>query len=389
MKKLWLLFAQFTTLCVAALFVISVFRPELLRREAGPAAQRGPMAVAPAGALPAPASYRQAAKKAMPAVVNIYTSREVQSAPHPLLDDPLFRRFFGDRFPSRPQRVASLGSGVIVDRRGYIITNHHVIESAEAIEVLLADGRSAPARIVGSDPETDLAVIRIDLPDLPTIEFGHADRLEVGDVVLAIGNPFGVGQTVTMGIVSALGRSHLGINTFEDFIQTDAPINPGNSGGALVDTNGALVGINSAIFSRTGGSLGIGFAIPETLAQQVMTQILQHGAVVRGWIGVSMRDLSPELAQSLKLPEVRGTLVVGVLRGGPADQAGVQPGDVLLRIDGKPLPDANAALSTIAQLAPGRRVSATLLRQGREREVQIVIARRPPMPRPEPEEDQP
>ncbi|MEO1766249.1 trypsin-like peptidase domain-containing protein [Thiobacter aerophilum] len=386
MKKLWLLFAQFTTLCVAALFVISVFRPELLRREAPPFAPAAPVA---RPAEPAPASYRLAAKKAMPAVVNIYTSKQVRPTPHPLLNDPLFRRFFGERFPSQPQRLASLGSGVIVDRRGYIITNHHVIESADAIEVLLADGRTAAAKIVGSDPETDLAVIRIDLPDLPTIEFGHADRLEVGDVVLAIGNPFGVGQTVTMGIVSALGRSHLGINTFEDFIQTDAPINPGNSGGALVDTNGALVGINSAIFSRTGGSLGIGFAIPETLAQQVMDQILAHGAVVRGWIGVSMRDLSPELAHNLGLPQVSGTLVVGVLRGGPADAAGVKPGDVLMRIDSKPLPNANAALATIAKLPPGRRVKATLLRQGREREVQIVIERRPPMPRATLEQDQP
>ena len=376
MKRLWLLFAQFTTLCVAAFFVVATFRPELLRH--GPLAGGNPSVSAPAPATPAPASYRAAAKKAMPAVVNIYTTKRVRPSKHPFLDDPLFRRFFGDEFPNEPQRVTSLGSGVIVDHQGYILTNHHVIEAADEIQVLLADGRRAPARLVGSDPETDLAVIRIDLPDLPVIEFGHAERLAVGDVVLAIGNPFGVGQTVTMGIVSALGRSHLGINTFEDFIQTDAPINPGNSGGALVDANGALVGINSAIFSRSGGSLGIGFAIPETQARQVLREIVEHGAVVRGWIGVSMRDLAPELARAQGLDQTQGILIVGVLRGGPADRAGIQAGDILTRIDGQPLADANAALRQIAQLAPGRQVAATIVRQGREKRLHIVIGRRPP-----------
>jgi serine protease DegQ len=322
-------------------------------------------------------------------VVNIYTAKRVRPSRHPFLDDPLFRRFFGDEFPNEPQRVTNLGSGVIVDRQGYILTNHHVIEAADEIQVLLADGRRAPARLVGSDPETDLAVIHIDLPDLPVIEFGRAERLAVGDVVLAIGNPFGVGQTVTMGIVSALGRSHLGINTFEDFIQTDAPINPGNSGGALVDTNGALVGINSAIFSRSGGSLGIGFAIPETQARQVLREIVQHGAVVRGWVGVSMRDLPPEAARAQGPGQSRGILIVGVLRDGPADRAGIKAGDILTRIDRKPLADANAALRQIAQLAPGRRVTATIVRQGREKRLDIVIGRRPPrLPGPT-QEDEP
>jgi serine protease DegQ len=385
MKKLWLLFAQFTTLCVAALLVITVFKPDLLKPRPGPAtvAQPAPATVieAPASgpAAPGPASYRAAAKKAMAAVVNIYTSKEVRAPQSPLMNDQLFRRFFGDQFQPQPQRVASLGSGVIVDPQGYIITNHHVVEAADEIEVLLADGRSAPATIVGSDPETDLAVIRIKLPNLPSIQFGNSDKLEVGDVVLAIGNPFGVGQTVTMGIVSALGRSHLGINTFENFIQTDAPINPGNSGGALVDTNGNLVGINSAIFSKSGGSLGIGFAIPETLAKQVMEQIVKHGGVVRGWIGVSMRDMSPELAQAYGLPNVQGTLVVGVLRGGPADQAGILPGDILTALDGKALTDSSTTLGQIAQLQPGQRAKATIIRRGQERGLEIVIGKRPRM----------
>jgi serine protease DegQ len=387
MKKLWLLFAQFTTLGVAALLVIAVFKPDLLKTQPGqvtiveraPAPAQEAAPATPAG--PGPASYRAAAKKAMAAVVNIYTSKQVRTPQHPFMNDPVFRRFFGDQFQAQPQRVSSLGSGVIVDAQGFIITNHHVIEAADEIEVLLADGRSAPAKVVGSDPETDLAVIRISLPNLPTITFGHADKLEVGDVVLAIGNPFGVGQTVTMGIVSALGRSHLGINTFENFIQTDAPINPGNSGGALVDSNGNLVGINSAIFSKSGGSLGIGFAIPENLAQQIMQQIVKEGGVTRGWIGVSMRDMTPEIAQAYTLPNVRGALVVGVLRNGPADRAGILPGDILTALDGKALGDSGAALAQIAQMQPGQRAVATLMRQGRERSAEIVIAKRPRMQR--------
>jgi serine protease DegQ len=387
MKKLWLLFAQFTTLGVAALLVIAVFKPDLLKTQPGqvtiveraPAPAQEAAPATPAG--PGPASYRAAAKKAMAAVVNIYTSKQVRTPQHPFMNDPVFRRFFGDQFQAQPQRVSSLGSGVIVDAQGFIITNHHVIEAADEIEVLLADGRSAPAKVVGSDPETDLAVIRISLPNLPTITFGHADKLEVGDVVLAIGNPFGVGQTVTMGIVSALGRSHLGINTFENFIQTDAPINPGNSGGALVDANGNLVGINSAIFSKSGGSLGIGFAIPENLAQQIMQQIVKEGGVTRGWIGVSMRDMTPEIAQAYTLPNVRGALVVGVLRNGPADRAGILPGDILTALDGKALGDSGAALAQIAQMQPGQRAVATLMRQGRERSAEIVIAKRPRMQR--------
>ena len=258
------------------------------------------------------------------------------------------------------------------------MTNHHVVAAADEIEVLLADGRTAPAKIVGTDPETDLAVIRLDLKNLPTITFGNASKAEVGDVVLAIGNPFGVGQTVTMGIISALGRSHLGINTFEDFIQTDAPINPGNSGGALVDIQGNLIGVNSAIFSKTGGSQGIGFAIPEDIAKKVMLQIIQHGEVTRGWLGVSMRDLNAETAQAFNLPNVNGTLVVGVLRNGPADRAGIQPGDILTSVNDKTLPNSTALLGYVAQLVPGAKAQLTVMRKNKEIKVSATIAKRPP-----------
>jgi len=387
MKKLWFMFAQFTTLLVAALLVVSVFKPEWLSFRAAPAPapivlnQPAPVVVAapePSAKTPV-ASYRAAAKKAMPTVVNIYTSKQVRQPRHPLQDDPVFRRFFGDQLPQQTQRVSSLGSGVIVSSEGYIITNHHVVAAADEIEVLLADGRSAPAKIVGSDPETDLAVIRVNLKNLPSITFGNAMQVEVGDVVLAIGNPFGVGQTVTMGIVSALGRSHLGINTFENFIQTDAPINPGNSGGALVDIQGNLIGVNSAIFSKSGGSQGIGFAIPENLAQQVLQQIIQHGEVTRGWLGVSMRDMNPETAQAFNLPNVSGTLVVGVLRNGPADRAGILPGDILLGVNGKTLPDSAALLGHVAQLSPGTQAQVTVLRKSKESKVNVTIAKRPPV----------
>src|SRR5213594_1809111 len=291
MYRLWLIFSQAATIAVAALFVVSTFRPEWLPPRAGAQvalsiaqpSSAGPMQVA-ARTGPAPASYYDAVQRATPSVVNIFTSKEIKSPRHPLLNDPIFRRFFGDQLPDEAQRAASLGSGVIVSSKGYVLTNHHVVEAADEIEVALTDGKKLKARAVGSDPETDIAVLHVEGAPLPAITFGDADGLRVGDVVLAIGNPFGVGQTVTMGIVSALGRSQLGINTFENFIQTDAAINPGNSGGALIDTAGNLVGINTAIYSRSGGSLGIGFAIPASSAKQVMEQIIQTGTVIRGWI---------------------------------------------------------------------------------------------------------
>ena len=390
MKKLWLLFAQLTTLMVAALLVLSVFKPEWLsyRISSTPTTAPSPtlntsnpgvpFSIAPEQSVTEPTtSYRAAAKKAMPAVVNIYTSKQVRTARNPLENDPVFRRFFGDQGPQM-QRVSSLGSGVIVTSEGYILTNHHVVAAADEIEVLLADGRTAPAKIVGTDPETDLAVIRLDLKNLPTITFGNASKAEVGDVVLAIGNPFGVGQTVTMGIISALGRSHLGINTFEDFIQTDAPINPGNSGGALVDIQGNLIGVNSAIFTKTGGSQGIGFAIPEDIAKKVMLQIIQHGEVTRGWLGVSMRDMNAETAQAFNLANINGTLVVGVLRNGPADRAGIQPGDILTSVNGKTLPNSTALLGYVAQLVPGAKADVSVMRKNKEIKVSATIAKRPP-----------
>jgi serine protease DegQ len=290
----------------------------------------------------------------------------------------LFRRFFGDQLDDETRQSSSLGSGVIVGPEGYILTNHHVIEAADEIEVALSDGRKARARIVGTDPESDLAVLKAQLSgQMPAITFGNLDALAIGDVVLAIGNPFGVGQTVTMGIVSALGRSHLGISTFENFIQTDAAINPGNSGGALVDATGNLVGINSAIYSRTGGSLGIGFAIPADLARKVMEEIVRTGTVTRGWIGVEVQDLSAELADSFRLPDTDGALIAGVLNDGPADKAGIRAGDILLAVAGQKVTDSSTMLNLIAALEPGKAAKLTILRERREMEIQVKVGKRP------------
>jgi serine protease DegQ len=258
-----------------------------------------------------------------------------------------------------------------------VLTNHHVIEGADGIEVLLSDGRRARASLVGSDPESDLAVLKVELPDLAAVEWGDPERARIGDVVLAIGNPFGVGQTVTMGIISALGRTQLGINTFENFIQTDAAINPGNSGGALVDTHGRLLGINTAIYSRTGGSLGIGFAIPTSTARNVMEQILKNGSVVRGYIGVEPQDVTPELAQAFKLPRKDGAIIAGIMRGGPADKAGVKTGDILVEVEGKAIPNTATMLNVIAQLAPGASSRFTFVRDGKEIELPITVGKRP------------
>lgn len=375
MRRLWLIFAQTATISLAALFVIATLQPDLLP-------WRGSSVVtvheAPSGgAAQMTGSFSAAAKKAMPSVVNIFTSKEIPSPHSPFMDDPLFRRFFGDRFDGEPQRASSLGSGVIVSTDGYILTNHHVVEAADEIEVALADGRKSSAKIVGTDPDTDLAVLKIELKNLPAITLGHAEHLQVGEVTLAIGNPFGVGQAVTMGIISALGRSHLGINTFENFIQTDAAINPGNSGGALVDANGNLIGINSAIYSRSGGSLGIGFAIPISLAKQVMEQIILHGGVERGWIGVEVQDITPELAETFKMPKTSGILIAGVLRGGPADRAGVKPGDILLEIGGKPVDDSTDMLNQVSSLEPGKVAALKILRNQTEAQLHVSIGKRP------------
>ncbi|MDX1594962.1 MAG: trypsin-like peptidase domain-containing protein [Gammaproteobacteria bacterium] len=353
---------QAVTAGLALAFVVVILRPELLSvfgpepTPSAPAATQGPT-VAPEPTS-GPVSYADAVARSAPAVVNISTAKLVTERANPLFDDPLFRRFFGDRPQARPrQRLeTSLGSGVIVSPDGHVLTNNHVIAGADQILVQLADGQVGEARLVGADPESDLAVLEADLAYPPPIAVGSSDTLRVGDVVLAIGNPYGVGQTVTMGIVSATGRTRLGISTFEDFIQTDAAINPGNSGGALVNAAGELVGINTAIFSRTGGSQGIGFAIPVSLANRILEQIVEHGRVVRGWIGIEIQDLTPEFAESFGLPEPSGVLIAGVMPGGPADRAGIVPGDVVTRVAGQPIGDANAALDAIVLLPPGEPV---------------------------------
>lgn len=378
MRKLWLVFTQTATVCLAVLFVVSTLRPDLLSWNS-----RGNVVTIKESQSEAATrkitSFSDAAKKAMPAVVNIFTTKDVKVPRHPFMDDPVFRYFFGDQFDAQTQKSTNLGSGVIVSGEGYILTNSHVVEAADDIEVALADGRRAQARVVGADPETDIAVLKIELPKLPSITFGQSDQASVGDVVLAIGNPFGVGQTVTLGIVSALGRNHLGINTFENFIQTDAAINPGNSGGALVDVNGNLIGINTAIYSNTpgGASLGIGFAIPVSTARQVMEQIVRTGSVTRGWIGVGVQDMTRELAESFRLQQVNGALISEVLRGSPADKAGIKPGDILIAVNGKPVADSASMLNLIAALQPGQQAALKVVRNRAETEVKVTVGTRP------------
>ncbi|GAB3369853.1 Do family serine endopeptidase [Massilia agri] len=378
MRRLWLLFAQVVTVALALYFVVATMRPEWLERaptQVRIGSGNAAVPVLQGAALPASGSYREAAGRAMPAVVNILTSKASRET-HPLLKDPFFRRFFGDRMPPDEQ-MASLGSGVIVSGDGYILTNNHVVEGADVIEVGLADGRKAAARIVGTDPETDLAVIRISARNLPVMVLGNPEAARVGDVVLAIGNPFGVGQTVTLGIISALGRNNLHINNFENFIQTDAAINFGNSGGALVDTNGHLLGINSAIYSQTGGSVGIGFAIPVSTAKNVLDAIVKHGQVVRGWIGIESQDITPELAESFGLGKNSGAIIAGVVRGGPADRAGMRPGDILVAVGGKEVANTSEMLNLIAQLEPGEKAPLRILRQNRESTLDVTVGKRP------------
>ena len=381
MRRLWLIFAQSVTVLLAAFFIVATLKPDWLGKR-GPATVAVQQTASQPETAPQPSgSYREAARKALPAVVHIYTTQEIKSS-NPLLDDPIFRHFFGDRFENNgPQKSAGLGSGVIVSPNGYILTNFHVVEAASEIEVALNDGRTLKAKVVGSDPESDLAVLKINADKLPAITFGQMDNLRVGDVVLAIGNPFGVGQTMTMGIVSALGRSHLGINTFENFIQTDAAINPGNSGGALVDTSGNLVGINTAIYSRSGGSQGIGFAIPVSSAKAIMDQIIQNGTVIRGWVGVEAQEITDELADSFGLPNTDGALIAGIVRGSPADRAGIKPGDVLLAVNGKEVKDPQIMLDLIAALKPEDKAKFRLRRDRNTLEVSVLIGKRPTLKR--------
>ncbi|VVE89889.1 Do family serine endopeptidase [Pandoraea bronchicola] len=395
LRRFWLLFAQAVTVLLALLFIIATLKPQWLQRQGSFGKQlANPIIalqeVAPSLAdKPAPGSYADGAQKAMPAVVSIFSSKEQKQNRDPRLDDPLFRYFFGDGGGTvRQDPVSSLGSGVIVSSEGYILTNHHVVDGADEIEVALADGRKARAKLVGSDPETDLAVLKITLDNLPAITLGRMEQVRVGDVVLAIGNPFGVGQTVTMGIISALGRNHLDISTFENFIQTDAAINPGNSGGALVDVNGNLLGINTAIYSRSGGNMGIGFAIPVSTARSVLESIITTGAVTRGWVGVEPQDITSDIAESFGLQQDSGVIIAGVVQGGPADKAGVQPGDILTKVNDESIRDTTELLNVIAQIKPGTQAKLHVTRKKKELDLTVMIAKRPPPPkRPAQEED--
>jgi serine protease DegQ len=380
MRKTWLIFSQAVTVAVAVLFVVATLKPQWLQRAQNRNLLPEAISVAPVmpvvgGGGVAPSGYSAAARTAAPAVVSIAASKAMSRHPHGA--DPWFRFFFGDRNQQQQQPQVGLGSGVIVSADGYLLTNNHVIEGAADIEVQLADGRQARAKVVGTDPETDVAVLKIALDKLPVVRVGKVQELQVGDVVLAIGNPFNVGQTVTSGIVSALGRNQLGINTFENFIQTDAAINPGNSGGALVDVNGNLVGINTAIFSRTGGSLGIGFAIPADTAHQVMDGLIREGRVTRGWIGVEPRDLTPEFAENFKLPVRQGVLITGVLQDGPASKGGMRPGDVVVRIGEQRVNNTAQLLNVVAALKPKSDAVIGVQRGDKALDLKVRVGQRP------------
>ncbi len=380
MKRLWLLFSQSATVLLAAYFVVATLKPQWLN-QAPTTSSSVALFEAPAGKpgeVPA-GSFRLAAQKASAAVVSISTSKAPRRNPN--ANDPWFRFFYGDQ---GNEAQSGLGSGVIVSPSGYILTNNHVIEGADEIEVFLNDSRHAVAKVIGTDPDSDLAVLKIELDKLPTIVLGSSDNLEVGDQVLAIGNPFGVGQTVTSGIVSAMGRNQLGINTFENFIQTDAAINPGNSGGALVDTNGNLLGINTAIYSRSGGSMGIGFAIPVSTAKQVLDGLVKDGQVTRGWIGVEPSDLSPELAETFDVKAKEGVIITGVLQNGPAAKAGIRPGDVIVSIGEKPVKDVTQLLSMVSGLKPGTATRFVIARKNQNMELDVSPGVRP-KPRPQPQ----
>lgn len=374
MKRLWLLFSQTLTVLVAAWFVVATLQPGWLHGVSWPGRSSVSLIEAPPSSPSEtmPGSLSSAARKAAPAVVSINTSKAAVRDPRS--DDPWFQFFFGNQ-GSQPQ--AGLGSGVIVSAEGYILTNNHVVAEADEIDVTLSDSRKARARVIGTDPETDLAILKIELDKLPVIVLGDSDAAQVGDRVLAIGNPFGVGQTVTSGIVSALGRSQLGINTFENFIQTDAAINPGNSGGALVDVNGNLLGINTAIYSRSGGSLGIGFAIPVSTAKMVLSSITTTGQVTRGWIGVEPGELSPEMAETFGVKAPAGVIITGVLQNAPAARAGLRPGDVITEVAGKPVISVAGLLSAVAALKPGERASLRVQRGDQVLDLEVEPGVRP------------
>ena len=386
MRRLWIIFSQTATICLAVLFVVSTLKPEWLPTRAGQPGDAPRFTVFQQEASPPVTStgpradsYYEAVRKAAPSVVSIFTSKEVKVPRNPLLNDPVLRRFFGDQLGSDTQRASGLGSGVIVSPAGYILTNHHVVDAADEIEVAIPDGRKLLAKVVGSDPESDIAVLRVEAPNLPAITFGSSDTLRVGDIVLAIGNPLGIGQTVTSGIVSGLGRTGLGINTFENFIQTDAAINRGNSGGALLDSRGNLIGINTAILSSEigGGSIGIGLAIPASMAKSAMEQIIKTGTVTRGWMGIGLQEITPEIAESFKLGSIRGVIIKDIVRGGPADKAGIKLGDILVSVDGKQTSDPQSAVNVITGISPGTASKLALKRNGQDMELAATIGRRP------------
>jgi serine protease DegQ len=391
MRRLWQVFAEFVTITLAVVFVVTLIRPDWnpwRRNVVEIRESNAPGGLFNVGNAGSRLTYADAAKKAMVSVVNVSSSRIVKaSRPVPRIADPLLRRFFpqpDDQVDDNSEPQASLGSGVIVNadaNGGYVLTNDHVVNGANDIQISFADGRVIAAKVVGSDPESDLAVLRIEGKNLTPITFGQSEKAQVGDVVLAVGDPFGVGQTVTAGIVSALGRNRLGVNNYENFIQTDAAINPGNSGGALVDVNGNLIGINSVIYSQSGGSLGIGFAIPVSMAKGVMEQIIAEGSVTRGFVGITPQDVTPELAESLKLPAASGALVADVTRAGPAERAGVKTGDVITAIDGKPIQDSVAAMAVIAALKPGANAKFALTRNEKALTIAVNIGKRPKLQR--------
>lgn len=373
MQRLWLIFSQAVTVAVAVLFVIATFKSDWLGPPGAAVVAITEVSGGSSGgsatvSAPALNSLAHAARRASPAVVSVVSSQTrsnaAELATRPFLDD------------DEPLGEGT-GSAVIVSANGYLITNNHVIEGADDIEVVLGDRRHVSARVIGTDPDSDLAVLKINVNGLPAITFGQVESLQVGDAVLAIGNPFNVGQTVTSGIVSAIGRSGLGLNTFENFIQTDAAINPGNSGGALVDVKGHLLGINTAIYSRTGGSLGIGFAIPASTARQVMDGLIRDGVVTRGWIGVQPSDISPDMARSLHLNVDDGVLITGILQGGPASKAGMRPGDVVIKVAGKPVQSTAQLLDTVAALKPKSTALISVQRGDTALDLRVLVAQRP------------